>query len=154
MFYAVLYQQGAGQAGHLGHQGGGGRALVLPGWWENTLGLVVPGQSVDPALNKNKTELGILVLPVTLKMLPDGHGLLDQVVAILWELRGHALALQDTQDLVTGDEADLGNTMTVPKDDTNLGRSQTLLSQLEDLVLDLIRGELEPLWDRPTVWQG
>ena len=30
----------------------------------------VPGKPVDPALNKNKTELVILVLPVTLKMFP------------------------------------------------------------------------------------
>ena len=44
---AVLYQQGAGQAGHLGHQGGGGGALVLPCWWEDTLGLVVPKREIQ-----------------------------------------------------------------------------------------------------------
>ena len=67
----------------------------------------VPGQPVDPALNKNESELGILVLPVPLKMLPDGDGLLDQVVAVLGQLGGHALALQDTQNLVASDEANL-----------------------------------------------
>jgi len=143
----VLTSSDAGQVGHLGYQGGGGRALVLPGGWEDSLGLVVPGQPVDPALNKNKTELGILVLPVTLKMFPDGHSLLDQVVAVLWQLRGHALAFQDTEDLVASNEANLGNSMTVPEDHTNLGGGQTLLGQLEDLVLDLVGGELEPLWD-------
>jgi len=41
----------------------------------------------------------------------------------------------------------LGNSMTVPEDHTNLGGGQTLLGQLEDLVLNLVGGELEPLWD-------
>ena len=62
---------------------------------------------MDPALNQNKPELGIPVLPVPLKMLPDGHGLLDQVVAVLGELGGHALALQDAENLVAGDESHL-----------------------------------------------
>ena len=62
---------------------------------------------MDPALNKNESELGVLVLPVPLKMLPDGDGLLDQVVAVLGQLGGHALALQDTQNLVASDETDL-----------------------------------------------
>ena len=62
---------------------------------------------MDPALNQNEPELGIPVLPVPLKMLPDGDSLLDQVVAILGQLRGHALALQDTEDLVASNETDL-----------------------------------------------
>ena len=62
---------------------------------------------MDPALNQNEPELGISVLPVPLKMLPDGDGLLDQVVAILGQLRSHALALQDTEDLVASNETDL-----------------------------------------------
>ena len=66
-----------------------------------------PGQTVDPALNQNQPELGISILPVPLKMLPDGDCLLDQMVAILGQLWSHALALQDAQDLVTSDEPDL-----------------------------------------------
>ena len=62
---------------------------------------------MDPALDQNQPELGISVLPVPLKMLPDGNCLLDQVVAVLGQLWGHALALQDAQDLVAGDEPDL-----------------------------------------------
>ena len=78
----------------------------------------VPGQPVDPALHKNESELGVLVLPVPLKMLPDGDGLLDQVVAVLGQLGGHALALQDTQNLVASDEANLKNR----KDTINLSK--------------------------------
>jgi len=140
-------------AGGLGDHGGGGAALVLPGGGQDTSQLVVPGQTVDPALNQNQPELGISILPVPLKMLPDGDCLLDQMVAILGQLWSHALALQDAQDLVTGDEPDLGNTMRVPEDNTNLGRGQALLSQLEDLVLDLIAGDLQPLRNRPPVRQ-
>ena len=68
---------------------------------------LLPGQSVDSALDKNESELGVLVLPVPLQMLPDADSLLDQVVAILGQLRGHALALQDSEDLVASDEPDL-----------------------------------------------
>ena len=67
----------------------------------------VPGQSVDSALDKNQPELGVFVLPVSLQMLPDGDGLLDQVVHVLGQLGGHALPLEDTQDLVAGDESHL-----------------------------------------------
>lgn len=67
----------------------------------------LPGEPVDSALDKNKSELGVLVLPVPLKMLPDGHCLLDQVVAVLGELGGHALALQDAENLVASDESHL-----------------------------------------------
>ena len=62
---------------------------------------------MDSALDKNQPELGVFVLPVSLQMLPDGDGLLDQVVAILGQLRSHALALQDTEDLVASNETDL-----------------------------------------------
>ena len=62
---------------------------------------IVPGQP------ENGSELGVIVLPAPLKMLPDGDGLLDQVIAVLRQLGGHALALQDTQNLVASDEADL-----------------------------------------------
>merc|ERR1719278_2021828 len=138
----------------LGHQGGGGRTLVLESWGKNTLGLVVPGQSVDSALDKNQPELGVFVLPVSLQMLPDGDGLLDQVVHILGQLWGHALALQDTQDLVPGDESHLSNTMAVPEDDTNLGGSQSLLGQLVDLVLHLVGGQLQPLGHGASVGES
>ena len=46
----------------------------------------------------------------------------------------------------------LGNTVRVPEDNTNLGRGKALLSQLEDLILDLIAGDLQPLRNRP-VWK-
>ena len=60
---------------------------------------------MDPALNQNEPELGISVLPVPLEVLPDGDRLLDQMVAVFWQLWRHSLALQDTQDLVASDEA-------------------------------------------------
>ena len=62
---------------------------------------------MDPALNQNQPELGISVLPVPLKMLPDGDCLLDKMVAVLGQLWSHALALQNAQNLVASDETDL-----------------------------------------------
>merc|ERR1712013_216957 len=52
--FTVHYQQvPPGQVDHLGHQGRGGGALVLPGWWQNSLGLVVSGEPVNSAFNQN-----------------------------------------------------------------------------------------------------
>lgn len=61
--------------------------LLLPGRWELLGALVVAGKAVDPALNKNEPEFGVLVLPVPLKMLPNGHRLLNQEVQVLRDLR-------------------------------------------------------------------
>ena len=69
--------------------------------------MMEPGQTVDPALNQNQPELGISVLPVPFKMLPNGDCLLDKMVAVLGQLWSHALALEDAQDLVAGNEPDL-----------------------------------------------
>ena len=42
-----------------------------------------PGETMDPGFDENEPELGILVLPAPLKMLPDGHSLLDEEVHVL-----------------------------------------------------------------------
>ena len=65
-------------------------------------------------------------------------------VSARWQIWGQSLGLQDTEDLVTSDKTNLGNTVTVSKDDANLGRGQTLLGQLEDLLLDVVGGQLQP----------
>ncbi len=56
-------------------QGAGSGALVSPGWWEDTDGLVVTRETVDTRLDENETEFRVLVLSVALKMLADSHGL-------------------------------------------------------------------------------
>lgn len=60
---------------HLCDHGAGVCALVLPVWWDDTDGLVVSAETVDTGFDKNKTELGILVLSVAVEMLSDGDGL-------------------------------------------------------------------------------
>lgn len=52
--------------------------------------LVVASKPVDPALNKDQPELGILILPVPFQMFPDGNSLLDEMVQILRDFRGKA----------------------------------------------------------------
>ena len=73
---------------------------------------------MDTALDENETELGVAVLAVALQMLADAHGLLDQMVEILGQVWREALGLQYAQDLVAGDESNLGNSMRVTKNDT------------------------------------
>lgn len=91
---------------------------VFPGWWNFAGFLVVSGQSVNSWLDQNQTKFGILVLSVSFQMLADGDGTLDHVVNIFREIWGKTLSLQDSQDLVTSNETDLGNTMGIPEDNT------------------------------------
>ena len=51
--------------------------LLFPNWWKLLGFLVVASKSVDSALHKNQSELGVLVLPVPLQMLADGDSFLD-----------------------------------------------------------------------------
>ena len=110
----------------LSDKGGGGGRLVLPGGWEDTLALVVTCQPVDSGLDENEAELGVLVLPVALQVLADGDSLLDKEVDVLWKVGSQTLPLQDTEDLVASHETDLGNTMRIPEDHTNLQGKQEI----------------------------
>jgi hypothetical protein len=54
------------------------------------------------------------------------------------------VGLEDSQNAVTSDNLDLGNTVRVTENDTNLRRGSTLLGELADLLNDLVGGSLEP----------
>ena len=63
-----------------------------------------------------------------------------------WETRsgGRTLGFEDTEDLVTGDEAHLGDTVRVTEGNTDLGWGQALAGELDDLVDDIFVCGLEP----------
>lgn len=54
----------------------------------------------------------------------------------------------------TSDDLDLGNSVGVTQDDTDLGWGGTLLGQLADLVDDLVGGGLEPRGSAAAVGDG
>lgn len=56
----------------------------------------------------------------------------------------HTVGLEDAEDLVSGDNLGLGDTVGVTKDLTNLGGSCALPGELADLLDDLLGGGLEP----------
>lgn len=99
---------------------------------------------MDTRLDQNEAELGVLVLAVLLEVLAHRDGLLDQVVEVLGDLRGETVGFEDTEDLVTSGNLDLGNTVGVTENDTDAGGGQTLTSVLDDLLLDVLRRLLEP----------
>ena len=138
----------------LGDKGGSGGGLVLEGGGNGTLGLVVTGKTVDTGLDKNEAELGVHVLAVALKVLADGNGLLDEVVKVLRDLRSKTLRLEDTEDLVTGDETDLGNTLRVTELNTDLRGGHTLTGELDNLLDNLLGGGLEPRGGSAAVGQS
>ena len=85
---------------------------------------------MDSALNKNESELSVLVLSVSLQVLSDVDGLLNQVVEVLGDLRGQTILLQDSEDLIASDALDLRDTVVVSQNDTDLGGRGTLLANL------------------------
>lgn len=97
-----------------------GAWFVFPCWWKDALCFVEASQSVDSWFNKNQTEFAVLVLAIAFQMLADGNGFFDQIVQILWDVWFQTQRFHDPQDLVTGNETDLGNTMRITKDDTCL----------------------------------
>lgn len=109
---------------------------------------------MDSRFDQNQSELRVLVLSVSLQVLSDRDSLLNQEVQVLWDLRSQTVRLEDSQDLVTGDNLSLRNTMSISQDNTNLRRSQTLSGVLDDLLNNLVRGELEPSWSVSRVWNG
>merc|ERR1719324_1069855 len=127
-----------------GDQSGGTLVGVLPGSRQGFDTPVVAGQPVDAGLDKDKTELLVTVLAVALQVLAHGDSLLDQHVQVLRDGRGEAADLQDTEDLGAGDVLDLRDTEGITEGDTDLGRGETLLGELADVVGDLLRLHLQP----------
>lgn len=138
-----------------------------------TNGFNEPCKTVDPRLDKNEAVLAVLVFPVDLEMLTDGDGLLDQMPQILRNTgsktytnsgseysnmkrrRGElTLGLEDTEDLVAGDELDLRDAVAVAEGDTDLRRGKTLTGQLADLVNNILGGGLKPRRRSAAVWEG
>lgn len=109
---------------------------------------------MDSRLDQNQSELRVLVLSVSLQVLSDRDSLLDQEVQVLWDLWSQTVRFQDSQDLVTGDNLSLGNTVGISQENTNLRRSQTLSGVLDDVLNNVTRGQLEPRWSVSRVWES
>ena len=88
---------------------------------------------MDSALDEDEAELAVLILSVSLQVLPNVHGLLDQVVEVLGDLRSETVLLQDSEDLVSSDSLNLRNTVVVSEDDTDLRGGGALLGELNNL---------------------
>ena len=88
---------------------------------------------MDSALNEDEAEFAILILSVSLQVLPNVHGLLDQVVEVLGNFGGKTVLLQDSEDLVSSDSLNLRNTVVVSEDDTDLRWRGALPGELNNL---------------------
>lgn len=151
------------------NEGGCGRRVVFERWRDLLLCLVVARETVDTRLNQDKAELGVFVLAVCLEVLSHSNRLFDKVPKVLRNLRSktygrrknpymrhnivteHTVGFQDTEDLVTSHKSHLGDTMRVPKSNTNLRGSKTLTGQLVDVLNDVLRGGLQPGRGGPAV---
>lgn len=98
------------------------KRILFPVWRQLARSLVVTSKTVNTGFDQNQTVLAVLVLAVTLQVLADGDGLLDQVVKVLRDLGSQTVGLEDTKDLVASDRFHLRNAMGVTENDTNLSR--------------------------------
>lgn len=64
------------------------------------------------------------------------------------------MSLQNTENLASSHAINLGNTVWIPQDHTNLRRGQTLLGELADMLFNLGGGDLQPRWRAPLVRQS
>jgi len=126
-------------------QSGGGGRFVFPGWWDLSSLSEVSAESVDSGFDENESVFGIDILSVSFKMLSDGDGLLDHVVKIFGELRSTTVLLQDSEDLSSGQESDLRDTVLISQGDTDLTGSQTFLGELDNQFNNSAGGESDPL---------
>jgi hypothetical protein len=109
---------------------------------------------VDSGFDQNQSEFRVLVLSVSLQVLADLDSLLDKHVKILGNFGCKAVGLEDTDNLLTSDGLDLGNTIRVTQDNTNLGGGQTLLGELADVFLDIGSRNLAPRRRSALVGEG
>ncbi len=58
--------------------------------------------------------------------------------------RIHTVRLEDTEDLVTGHEADLGDTVRITEGNTDLGGRKTLARELGNVLDDILGRGLQP----------
>lgn len=72
-------------------QTGEWKDVLFPGWRKDRNSSVVSRQSVDSGLDENQSELGVLVLSVSLEVLSDLNGLLHEVVEVFWNVWGKSL---------------------------------------------------------------
>jgi hypothetical protein len=77
-------------------------------------------------------------------MLTDLNSLLDKHVQILGDFRGKTVGLEDTHNLLSSDRANLGDSVRITEDDTNLGGGKTLLGELADVLLNVGGRNLAP----------
>ena len=88
---------------------------------------------MDSALDEDKSEFAVLILSVSLQVLSNVHCLLDEVVKVFWDLWSEAVLLQDSEDLVSSDSLNLGDTVVVSEDDTDLRWRGALPGELNNL---------------------
>ena len=93
---------------------------------------------MDSALDQDKSEFSISILSVLLHMLPHIDCLFDQVVQIFRDLGSETVLFQNSQNFISSDTFDLGDTIVISEHNTNLGGGAALLGELHNLFNQVI----------------
>lgn len=128
------------------HESGGSFRAILEGGWQLSGALVVSCESVNSAFNENQSVLGSGVLTELVEMFADADCLLDQVVEIFRELRGHSFFLQNAENLGPGDFFNLRHTLHISEVDADLRGGESLLGQFFNELDNVAGSEVNPCW--------
>ena len=77
-------------------------------------------------------------------MLSNVDSLLNKMVEILWNLRSESVLFQNSKDFASCDSLNLWDTVIVSENNTNLGWRASFLGHFDNLLNQVIRGDLDP----------
>jgi len=97
---------------------------------------------MNSAFHKDESEFAVFVFSVLLQVLSHLDSFLDEMIQIFRDLWCQAIHSENAKDLVLGDGPDLGNSMLIPQQDTDLRQRQSLSGKLADHARHLLTGEL------------
>ena len=109
---------------------------------------------MDSGLDQNESEFTVFIGSEFLNMLSDIDGFLDKMIKIFWDGRSDTIDLQDSENFRSSHTTDLGDTVLISQNDTNLGRRRALLGQLDDLFGQITSRNLNPAWWSFSVWKA
>ena len=75
---------------------------------------------MNSGFNQNQSEFTVFIGSLGLDMLSDVNSFLDKMVKIFWDGWSNSVNLQNSENFLSGDATDLGDTVLISEEDTNL----------------------------------
>ena len=106
---------------------------------------IVPCDSVDSWLFNCEPILSVLIVSILFQMLSDWESFFDQMVKILRDFSCQSFFFQNSLDFLSRKKSDLGDSIWVSKDYTNLWFSKSLFGVFDNQILNIF-GRCFKIW--------